>query len=112
MLRTGCLADGHVSNSVMDEGPRVSDEFHSVLCAPFSCEEVKHAMFDIDENRAAGADGYSSGFFKKAWVCVWGMKLLLLSWSFFHSGKILKQINATTLEDVSQFRPIVCSNVI
>ena len=86
----------------------------------FSCEEVKHAMFDVDENRAAGPDGYSRGFFKKARVCV-GNEVMSAVLEFFHSGKILKQINATTLclihkvdqpEDVNQFRPIACCNVI
>ena len=70
MLGASSVATGHVSNSVMAAGPRVQEESYDMLCAPFSSEEVKQAMFSIDENRAAGLDGYSSCFFKKAWVCV------------------------------------------
>ena len=33
---------------------------------------MKEAIFDIDENKAAGPDGYSSGFFEKAWDYIGG----------------------------------------
>lgn len=66
MLGTSSVASGHVNNSVMAAGPRVQEESYDMLCAPFSREEVRQAMFSINENRAAGPDGYSSGFFKKA----------------------------------------------
>ncbi|GKD09549.1 hypothetical protein Tco_1189234 [Tanacetum coccineum] len=33
-------------------------------------EEIKEAVVDIDSNKASGPDGYTSGFFKKAWHIV------------------------------------------
>lgn len=63
MLGTSSVASGHVSNAIMAVGPKVQEEFYDILCAPFSTDEVKQAMFSIDENKAAGPDGYSSGFF-------------------------------------------------
>ncbi|GKD38993.1 hypothetical protein Tco_1259200, partial [Tanacetum coccineum] len=32
--------------------------------------EIKKAIFDIDSNKASGPDGYTSGFFKKAWSII------------------------------------------
>ncbi|XP_010681227.2 uncharacterized protein LOC104896208 [Beta vulgaris subsp. vulgaris] len=56
-------ATRHVSNSVIAEGTRVDANMKQRLIAPFNSEEVKNALFNVDENRAAGPDGYSSGFF-------------------------------------------------
>lgn len=33
-------------------------------------EEIKAALFDIDDDKAPGPDGYTSKFFKKAWLIV------------------------------------------
>ncbi|GJW48256.1 RNA-directed DNA polymerase, eukaryota, reverse transcriptase zinc-binding domain protein [Tanacetum coccineum] len=33
-------------------------------------EEIKEVVFDIDSNKASGPDGYTLGFFKKAWNIV------------------------------------------
>lgn len=37
------------------------------LCAPFNEEDLKCALFDNHNNKAACPDGYSSGFFKQTW---------------------------------------------
>lgn len=53
----------YVSTSIIREGPLVSGAQHNVLCAPFSGEDVKLALFDINENKAVGPNGYLSDFF-------------------------------------------------
>ena len=58
--------------------------------------EIKEAMFDIDDNREAGPDGYSSSFVKKAWSIVGVMYAVQLE-SFFQNGKLLGEINATLI---------------
>ncbi|KAL0287518.1 UNVERIFIED_CONTAM: hypothetical protein Sradi_7123500 [Sesamum radiatum] len=40
------------------------------LLAPVSPDEVKLAVFDIDECKAPGPDGFSAGFFKAAWSVI------------------------------------------
>jgi hypothetical protein len=38
--------------------PQVSEEENQVLTAPFSEEEVKMAIFDMEYNKAPGSDGF------------------------------------------------------
>ncbi|KAL2237302.1 UNVERIFIED_CONTAM: hypothetical protein Sindi_0921900 [Sesamum indicum] len=54
------------------------------------------AVFDIDEDKAPGPDGYSSGFFKAAWPIV-GHEVSSAVLDFFNTGRLLKQINTTLL---------------
>ncbi|PWA72453.1 RNA-directed DNA polymerase, eukaryota, Reverse transcriptase zinc-binding domain protein [Artemisia annua] len=82
--------------------------------------EIKAAMFDIDENKAPGPDGYTSKFFKKAWHIV-GSDVCLAVKEFFQTGKLLGEMNATLISlvpkvphpnKVADFRPIACCNVV
>ncbi|GKD27441.1 RNA-directed DNA polymerase, eukaryota, reverse transcriptase zinc-binding domain protein, partial [Tanacetum coccineum] len=61
-----------------------------------SNEEIKIAMFQIDDNKAPGPDGYSATFFKKAWNIV-GNDVCLAVKEFFETGKILREINSTLI---------------
>ncbi|KAJ0445678.1 putative RNA-directed DNA polymerase [Helianthus annuus] len=90
------------------------------MVKPISDDEVKDAMFDIDDNKAPGPDGYSSRFFKAAWPIV-GKEICLAIQEFFHNGKLLAEVNATIISlvpkctnprSVSDFRPIACCNVL
>nr|GEY14494.1 RNA-directed DNA polymerase, eukaryota, reverse transcriptase zinc-binding domain protein [Tanacetum cinerariifolium] len=83
-------------------------------------KEIQEAMFDIDNDKAPGPDGYTACFFKKAWNVV-GMDVCLVMKEFFQTGKLLKEMNATimslipkldTPNKVSDFRPIACCNVL
>nr|KAJ0193875.1 hypothetical protein LSAT_V11C800388240 [Lactuca sativa] len=83
-------------------------------------EEIKSALFDIDDDKAPGPDGYSSKFFKKAWRIV-GDDFCVAVKEFFLSKKILKEINATVIAlvpkiptpgKVGDYRPISCCNVV
>ncbi|KAL0408455.1 UNVERIFIED_CONTAM: hypothetical protein Sradi_1779900 [Sesamum radiatum] len=59
-------------------------------------DEVKQAVFDIAEDKAAGPDGYSSGFFKAAWPVI-GKEVTQAILDFFATGRLLRQVNATLL---------------
>ncbi|KAL0444878.1 UNVERIFIED_CONTAM: hypothetical protein Slati_2210500 [Sesamum latifolium] len=78
------------------------------------------ALFDIEEDRAPGSDGFSSGFYKAAWPIV-GKEVTKAVLDFFGTGRLLKQVNATLLSLipkvsapnlVADFRPISCCNVL
>nr|GEU62973.1 hypothetical protein [Tanacetum cinerariifolium] len=85
-----------------------------------SDKEIKEALFDIDSSKAAGPNGYTSCFFKKAWGII-GNDICLAIREFFITRRILREINATlialvpkidTPNTVSDFRPIACCNVL
>ncbi|KAL0367300.1 UNVERIFIED_CONTAM: hypothetical protein Sradi_3620100 [Sesamum radiatum] len=95
------------------------DEAH-LLIIPVMEDEVKQAIFDIDETKAPGPDGYSSAFFKAAWPVVGG-EVTRAIMEFFRTGRLLKQVNATLITlipkvsnptVVGEFRPISCCNVL
>ncbi|KAL2224830.1 UNVERIFIED_CONTAM: hypothetical protein Sindi_2936800 [Sesamum indicum] len=74
----------------------LSNEESTTLLLPFTPVDVKQAVFDIDEDKAPGPDGYSSGFFKAAWPIV-GQEVTSAVLDFFSTGRLLKQINTTLL---------------
>ncbi|KAL0283921.1 UNVERIFIED_CONTAM: Transposon TX1 uncharacterized protein [Sesamum radiatum] len=71
------------------------DEARAII-RPVTTEEVKIAFFDIEEDKAPGPDGFSSGFFKAAWPVV-GEEVSSAIIDFFKKGRLLKQLNATLL---------------
>lgn len=99
---------------------KVSDLDSACMFQDVSKEEIKIAMFDIDDDKAPGHDGYSSKFFKAAWSIV-GNEVCEAIRDFFRYGKLLGELNATiiglvpkmkTPQKVSDFRPISCCNVV
>ncbi|GKC84706.1 RNA-directed DNA polymerase, eukaryota, reverse transcriptase zinc-binding domain protein, partial [Tanacetum coccineum] len=85
-----------------------------------SNEEIKDAMFDTNDNKALGPDGFTAKFFKKSWEVI-GEDVCKVAKEFFIKGKILGEFNSTlitlvpkvsTPNKVSDFRPIACCNVV
>ncbi|XP_074298801.1 uncharacterized protein LOC141629742 [Silene latifolia] len=98
----------------------VSDQHTIELLRPVSIEEVKHCFSSIPSTKSPGPDGYSSQFFNDSWEKV-GQDIFDAMNNFFHTGKILKQINSTNITlipkntnpgSVIEFRPIACCNTI
>ncbi|KAL0298156.1 UNVERIFIED_CONTAM: putative ribonuclease H protein [Sesamum calycinum] len=97
----------------------LTEEEACALIRPVTVDDVKTAMFDIEEDKAPGPDGFSSGFYKAAWPM--GKEISKAIKDFFTTGRLLKQVNATLLtlipkvrtpHSVADFRPISCCNVI
>ncbi|GJX96968.1 peptidase C48, SUMO/sentrin/Ubl1 [Tanacetum coccineum] len=83
-------------------------------------DEIKRALFDIKDDKARGPDGYTSKFFKKAWVTIKKDFCNAIK-EFFRTGKLLGEVNATLITlvpkvqtpiNVTDFRPIACCNVV
>ncbi|GJV04817.1 RNA-directed DNA polymerase, eukaryota, reverse transcriptase zinc-binding domain protein [Tanacetum coccineum] len=90
------------------------------LIKPVMDDEVKDALFSIEDNKAAGPDRYSSKFFKVAWSVI-GKDVCSATKEFFTSGKMLGEFNTTLISLVPKlksparvldYRPISCCNVI
>ncbi|GJW59910.1 gag-pol polyprotein [Tanacetum coccineum] len=59
-------------------------------------EEVKTALFNIEDNKASGPDGYTSKFFKFAWKIA-GEDVCSAIKEFFTSCKLLGEINTSII---------------
>ncbi|XP_062100242.1 uncharacterized protein LOC133806128 [Humulus lupulus] len=109
-----------VNQSIIDLGSKISDIHLNLLQADFTAQEVKEAIFSILGMKSPGRDGFGSSFYQDNWNLV-GAEVEAAVLSFLNSGKLLKEINATTItiipkssfpRSVSDFRPISCCNVI
>ena len=66
--------------------PQVSEEENEVLVAPFSEEEVKMAIFDMEHNKAPGLDYFPVEFYQFFWDVV-KQDLMSLFYEFY-MGKL------------------------
>ncbi|XP_071694872.1 uncharacterized protein [Rutidosis leptorrhynchoides] len=98
---------------------KVTDQKAMEMISPVTTDEIKKAMFDINDLKSPGPDGYSAAFFKNAWDIV-GEDVVKAVKDFFSQGKLLKEINHTLISlvpkvqspsKVTDFRPISCCNV-
>ena len=90
------------------------------MVKPVTNEEIKTALFNIEDGKSPGPDGYTSKFFKVMW-CIIGDDFCKAIKEFFDSGELLKEVNSTVIAlipkiktpgKVSDFRPISCCSVI
>lgn len=104
---------------ILCSGKLVSVKQAAALIRPMSQEEIKAALFSIGESKAPGPDGYTSGFFKKAWPTVGDLCCKAVQ-EFFILSMLLKQLNhiavslipkSSHAQDMGDFRPIACCNV-
>ncbi|XP_074291146.1 uncharacterized protein LOC141617914 [Silene latifolia] len=101
-------------------GKLITDHHKTLLLSSVSAAEIKGAFFSIPSSKSPGPDGYSSQFFKDSWDIV-GENIISAAHDFFHSGRLLKQVNNTTITlipkvdnptSVLEFRPIACCNMV
>ncbi|GKB86639.1 auxin efflux carrier [Tanacetum coccineum] len=82
--------------------------------------EIKNVVFDIRDAKAPRPDGFTFAFFKNSWKII-GKDVCSAVRDFFNNGKLLGEVNATLISlvpkvtqpsKISEFRPIVCCNVL
>ncbi|GJT79954.1 RNA-directed DNA polymerase, eukaryota, reverse transcriptase zinc-binding domain protein [Tanacetum coccineum] len=76
-----------------------------------SDNEIKTTMFDIDDNRAPGPDGYTSSFFKKAYRVV-GKDVCSAVKEFFQNRKLLGELNATLVTLIPKIQKLLVQMII
>lgn len=109
--RPQCFIQGHF--------PRLTEEDWREVNRPFEPEEIKQALFEMDPCKAPGPDGFTAGFYQKAWPIV-GNEILKFASDFFLTGTFPTDTNDTVItlipkvaspESVRQLRPIGLCNV-
>ncbi|XP_022037240.1 uncharacterized protein LOC110939954 [Helianthus annuus] len=99
---------------------KLSNQVANHMSRRVTIEEVKGAIFSINENKSPGPDGYTSELFKKSWEII-SSDVTMAVLDFFESGRLLQEINHTFLalipkvatpSIVTDYRPISCCNVI
>ena len=56
-----------VKKAIIKHGPTVPTEMAEELIKPYTSNEIKEAVFSIEEMKAPGPDGYGSAFFRDNW---------------------------------------------
>ncbi|GJV82670.1 RNA-directed DNA polymerase, eukaryota, reverse transcriptase zinc-binding domain protein [Tanacetum coccineum] len=65
------------------------------MVRPISDSEIKNVMFEIEDSKAPGPDGYTSRFYRLAWSIV--EKEVCQAVREFSTGKLLGEVNATLI---------------
>ncbi|GKB98484.1 hypothetical protein Tco_0984621, partial [Tanacetum coccineum] len=99
---------------------KLSEENASNMVRDVVDDEMKIALFDFDDSKALGLDGFSVAFFKKSW-CIIGKDICCAIREFFIPRKLLGELNAILVSlipkvpipnKVTDLRPIACCNVL
>ncbi|KAH6778735.1 hypothetical protein C2S52_009972 [Perilla frutescens var. hirtella] len=85
-----------IDPGILSRGRMISDSDKAFLCGPVLDSEIKEATFGIGDDKTPGPDGFSSAFFKKTWNIVGSLVCDAVN-EFFQNGKILRQLNHTTI---------------
>jgi hypothetical protein len=91
----------------------------SEIIRPFSIQEIRAALFAMDDNASPGPDGFGPAFFKANWELIKSHLMLLVA--DFHAMKAdLRRINRSFIvllpkkqgaSHPDQFRPVSLQNV-
>jgi hypothetical protein len=113
--------EGNLSldDTMIDDIPQVSPEENAFLTAPYTEEEIKKAVFQMEHNKAPGPDGFPAEFYQTFWEVI--KADLLALFVDLHAGRLdLFRINfgeiillpkVKNAERIQQYRPICLLNV-
>lgn len=108
-------------DGVLAHVPRkVTEEMNAALCAPYTSDEVKTALFQMFPTKAPGPDGFPAHFYQRHWdIC--GEEVTKIVLRIVKGEESPECINDTILVLIpkvtnptilSQFRPISLCNVL
>jgi hypothetical protein len=69
-----------------DDITQVTEEENTILTVPFSEEEVKAAIFQMEHNKVPGSDGFPTEFYQKFWDIIKGDMMIMFQ--ELHSGDL------------------------
>ncbi|GJT28124.1 hypothetical protein Tco_0908399 [Tanacetum coccineum] len=82
---------------------KLSPDVADKMISSISDAEIKRSMFDIDDSKAPGPDGFTTAFFKQAWNIIWVDTYKAVK-EFFSSGKMMAFTLNINGERVGYFR--------
>nr|QIA97950.1 hypothetical protein AP_R.00g000460-v1.0.a3 [Amaranthus palmeri] len=109
-----------IDSRVMREGLQVDSRSRLDLIRDVEEEEIKNALFGMNDNKAPGIDGFNACFFKRTWAIIKGDFINAIK-GFFRSNYLFAPYNCTAVtlipktsnaNRVGDFRPIACCTVI
>jgi hypothetical protein len=108
-----------LDESRADDIPQVSTEENEQLVKPFSEEEVHHAVFQMEHNKAPGPVGFPAKFYQACWNFI-KEDLLALFTDFHEESLLMYRLNFGTIilipkcreaTTIQQYRPICLLNM-
>ena len=75
-----------MDKSQIENIPQVSNEENAFLIAPFTEEEIKKSIFQMENNKAPGPDGFPAEFYENFWEII--KDNLVERFNAFHAGQI------------------------
>jgi hypothetical protein len=108
-----------MEESKIQDIPQVSLEENAFLTSPYSEEELKKAVFQMEHNKAPGPDGFPAEFYQNFWDIIKLDLLALFSALYedqlelfrFNFGEIILLPKVMEAERIQQYRPICFLNV-
>lgn len=76
--------------------PVIGDQMNAILCAPFTDEEIRRAVFDMHPSKAPGLDGFTALFYQKLWPLI-GNDVTQATLHILNEQKDLFDWNATLI---------------
>jgi hypothetical protein len=103
----------------IDDIPQVSLVENAILSSPYSEEEIRKAVFQMEHNKDTGLDGFPAEFYQTFWDIVKPDLLNLfaelherqLDLFCINFGKIILLPKVNNAERIQQYRPICLLNV-
>ena len=93
---------------------RIDDSEASILEVPFSEEQVRTTLFDLNGDKAPSPNGFTTVFWQENWDVV-KVEIMKLFKEFHDKGSFVKSLNSTFIvlipkkgevEELKDFRPI------
>lgn len=109
-----------IDRASMRRGPQLNTDDVDHLIREVSDDEIRRAVFGINDSKAPGIDGFNAKFFKVTWHIIKADFTAAVK-HFFRDGVLFPPINCTTLtlipkksnaNTMGDYRPIACCNVI
>lgn len=120
LLDSSMVSRKRLNMQTIHAGPILDVDSWSLLDLNFSSDEMKEAIWSIDDNKTPGLDGFNSKFYKASWP-IFSQDVIKAIQDFLATGKILKSWNNTAITLIPKvpcpstpgdYKPISCCHTL